>query len=92
MKIIDEEELETRVRAIFGRTSSSIDATAKASVEHYLDHGEFEMALEGLCIELFNSGTLSRTDAAELIELATAMDLEREAAFDVQIVAKLKAI
>lgn len=50
------------------------------------------MALEGLCIELFNSGTLSRTDAAELIELATAMDLEREAAFDVQIVAKLKAI
>lgn len=92
MKNPDELELEARVRAMYARKSSSIDASTKSAIENYLDHAEFEMAFEGLCIELVASASLSRRDATEFIELATALGLEREAVLDHQIVAKLKSI
>jgi len=92
MKTLNEQESEDRVRAFYAQARPMLDETAKAAVEHYLGHDEFEMAFEGLCIEMVNSGSLSRDGAAPFIELATALGLDTEASFDEQIVAKLKAI
>ena len=92
MKTPDELELKDRVLAIYGRARPTLDESTKAAVEHYLDHDEFEMAFEGLCIEMVKCGSLSRDDAVPFIELATALGLDTEASFDEHIVAKLKAI
>jgi len=92
MKTKDEQDLETRVRALYQLKRPALDESSRAAVEHYLDHDEFEMAFEGLCIELVKAKLLTREEAAPFIELATAVGLDKEASFDEQIIAKLKAI
>ena len=92
MKTLNEQESEGRVRAFYVHARPMLDENAKAAVEHYLGHDEFEMAFEGICIEMVKSGSLSRDGAAPFIELALALGLDTEASFDEQIVAKLKAI
>lgn len=92
MKTTYEREFETCVHALYQQARPMLDESARAAVEHYLGHDEFEMAFEGLCIELVKSNLLSREDAAPFIQLAMAIGLDTEASFDEQIVAKLKAI
>lgn len=92
MKTTDEQELETRVHALYQQTRPALDESARAAVEYYLAHDEFEMAFEGLCIELVKSKLLSREDAVPFIQLAKAIGLDTHASFDEQLVAKLKAI
>ncbi|MDB4943251.1 MAG: hypothetical protein JWP97_2785 [Labilithrix sp.] len=92
MKTPEELELECRVRALYQQARPTLDESARAAVVHYLDHDEFEMAFEGLCIELVTSGSLSVDDARELVELAVALGLETDAVLDQDIVAKLRSV
>lgn len=87
-----EEQLAARVRSLYAEAAPLLDAKARLAVEQYLDHDEFEMAFEGLCIELLKSHALTRRRAAPYLQLALALGLDTEASFDDRIVFKLRSI
>jgi hypothetical protein len=61
------------------------------AVEHYLAHDEYELALEGLCLELLKSPALQRNDLLKCVELAKRLGLDREGILDADIWSKLLA-
>ena len=61
-------------------------------VRHYLDHGEPEMALEGLLIELIGQdGTPDPFDYDEWIAIARQAGLDTDPVFDPEILLKFSA-
>jgi hypothetical protein len=65
----------TRVWALTTRYAS--DQT-REHVVHYLDHGEYEIALEGLCLDIMGSPELGAQDFAECIELGRLLGLDHQ--------------
>jgi hypothetical protein len=53
-------------------------AETREHVEHYLGHGEHEIALEGLCIDIMDSPGLGAEDFAECIELGRLLGLDHQ--------------
>ncbi len=49
--------------------SRHASAETRESVEHYLGHGEYEIALEGLCIDLMDSAEMTAADFSECVAL-----------------------
>ena len=82
-------KLSKRVRALLSDHQSSLpDSTVKA-VEHYLDHDEYEMALEGLCIDLMEHAGSQGVDWVECADLCRSMGLDKESTFDPAFWARL---
>lgn len=53
------------------------------AVHHYLDHDEFEMAFEGLFLDLMKIGQIPQLiDSKECIDVAKTLKLDRESVFD----------
>lgn len=53
------------------------------AVEHYLEHGEYEMAYEGLVIELYSIGLYpTNFNFTKWKELGLVFGLDKEAVFD----------
>ncbi len=48
------------------------------AIKHYLEHGEVEIALEGLCIDLISEGLMSLSDLYQLKSMAREVGLDRE--------------
>ena len=63
---------------------------AKDEIWHYYTHGEFEMALEGLLIEVCDKETYPHNyDISKIIELATHYKLNEDSVFDNHIWKKI---
>ena len=71
-----------RIRALLAQNREALGEATAESVGHYLDHGEYEMALEGLCIDLLHLPGEPVVDWAECVELGLALGLDKHAAFD----------
>lgn len=81
--------IETLVR----KTLSALPEDGAKEVEHYLEHGEIEMALEGLLIELTVQGYVPEgTSFSELLLSAVELGLDREQVFDVNLWQKFLAL
>jgi hypothetical protein len=74
--------IRARISALLDRYRGQLSADAVEGVEHYLQHDEYEMALEGLCIELLGLQELKPEDRRECRELGQALGLDRETVFD----------
>lgn len=60
-----------------------------SEVKHYYDHDEYEMALEGLLIELISAGIYpDNFEFSEWKELAIHYGLDKESVFDGSIWSK----
>lgn len=67
-----------------------VDTEAYGEVMHYYKHDEYEMALEGLIIELISTNySLSETKTKELLNLAHYYKLDTDSVFDADIWNKL---
>lgn len=65
------------------RFGNLLDDESINSVRHYLDHREFEMAFEGLFIELIKIDTVfSKNELINCIHLAQKLGLDNESVFD----------
>ena len=65
------------------KSKSVLSLEGLEGVAHYLNHGEYEMAYEGLVIELYTTGLYpSNFNFAEWKELGLAFELEKESVFD----------
>jgi hypothetical protein len=76
-------EVEAAVRRLLAVARDSLPADAVLAVEHYLEHSEFEMAFEGLLLEImqaFPNGF--QADWPYYESLATGLKLDVESVFD----------
>ncbi len=70
---------ESDVAAFVALSKDMIDAEGLREVRHYLNHGEHEMAFEGLVLELIKSdGTPRKFDGAAWLRLAEQLGLREE--------------
>lgn len=58
-------------------TQETVDA-----VEHYVEHDEYEIALEGLCLELMDLSEFTSEDREICKRLSMQLGLNRESVFD----------
>lgn len=78
---VDWSEMKEQIATLIERYSQSLDKDSKEAVQHYIDHDEYEMAFEGLCLELL---TLEGRDVdwGICLKIARKLGLDRESVFD----------
>jgi len=86
---VDWVEAERRIRQLLARSTAELDVETVEAVEHYLDHAEYEMALEGLCIDLLLLADDSKVDWSEAISLGRLLRLDQEQVLDVTLWSRL---
>ena len=60
-----------------------LDLESVNAIEHYLNHGEYEMAFEGLFIELIKADvSISQNELNKYFELGKDLNLDRDSVFD----------
>lgn len=73
----------TTLRKLIEASNSILTADALSSVMHYYEHGEYEMAYEGLVLELIRSGKHpAGFDFLEWKNLAVSFNLDNDPVFD----------
>lgn len=78
--------MEEKSKILIEKCAAILDAESINEVWHFYNHDEYEMALEGLLIELTSAGKYpSNCDFNQLNELVIYYDLKNEAVFDVNI-------
>ena len=76
-------DINLQLRAILEKCSALLGDESTGAVEHYLDHDEYEMALEGLIIDLLAAGRLpSDLKWSDLVALGYRLNLDKESTFD----------
>lgn len=68
-----------------------LDEESVSAIEHYLDHDEYEMAFEGLVIELLKLEYKPKVDVNEIIRIGRLLKLKEEPSFDPEIWVKLNS-
>lgn len=61
---------------------NELDSESLAAVKHYLDHSEYEMAFEGLFIEIMKLEKDIEIDFRKAVKLARVMRLDKESVFE----------
>jgi hypothetical protein len=75
--------VEQKIQDLLNRYSNDLDEESKEAVIHYLEHSEYEMAFEGLFIELMKlKALLSKEESSDYIELGEKLGLNEESVFD----------
>jgi hypothetical protein len=83
------QETSNRIRALLTGYRMSLPNSTVEAVEHYLNHDEYEMAPEGLCIDLMEQSDDQEVDWAECVDLCQSMGLHKESSFDPTFWARL---
>lgn len=79
----DELEISDKfIRSIRNIVQSDLDTDSIDAVNHYLEYGEYEMALEGLFIEIMKLGRKPEIDYQKVIHVGKTLDLDKESVFD----------
>ena len=76
----------SRLKNVYARYLSS---DAREGVEHYLSHDEYEMAFEGLAIELMRIDEVTLDDRRCCTQLGRQLGLDAESVFDADFWQKL---
>lgn len=76
-------------REVLDAYRKDLPKDATEAVEHYLSHDEFEMGVEGLCIELLKLPSFRPEHRALCLHLAKLVGLDREAVFDPTVWSRL---
>jgi dimeric dUTPase (all-alpha-NTP-PPase superfamily) len=78
-------KVDKQLQDLLNHFSESLDEESVQSVQHYLDHSEYEMAFEGLFIELMNlKCSFSEEEFLTYIELGEKLGLNEESVFDAE--------
>ncbi len=75
---IDWIEIVARISKILEETENLLSAEAIGFVQDYLFHDEYEIAFEGLCLELIEQDLLTTSNIGECLELAQELRLNEE--------------
>lgn len=71
------------ILSLMDDNKSRLDPESFSAIQHYVEHDEYEMAFEGLFIELMGLKFFaSNTDLSNYIELARNLGLDHDSVFD----------
>ena len=70
------------IKSILVSVQSELDEESVNSVNHYLEYDEFEMAFEGLFIEMMNLKIPPKIDFLKSKEVAKQLKMDEESVFD----------
>ncbi|GGD66934.1 hypothetical protein CO662_28305 [Rhizobium anhuiense] len=84
----DFEPIDQFVRSVMSR--ADLDAESVEAIGLYLDNREYEMAFEGLFLELIKSRKTIKLNASECIGMARQLKLDKETVFDHQFWSKFE--
>ena len=74
---------ERLLRALLGEFSGQLDSASFRAVQHYLDHDEYEMAFEGLFIELMKANAdMNKSRLETYYNLGQKLGLDKDSVFD----------
>ena len=77
----DNGEVVTAIQGLMTTHAASLGESTVQGVSHYLEHDEYEMALEGLCIDLMDNSVVG-VDWQRCIALATLLGLDKGTILD----------
>ena len=66
------------IQAMLEEVSTILDTETRDAVSHYIDHDEYEMAFEGLFIEIMKVEVLPSLDYKKCREIAVLLRLDQE--------------
>ena len=89
MTSLDDKEFwlntEKMLQKLLKRFSRRLDGKTVDSVQHYLDHSEYEMAFEGLFIDLMDLGVeLHDVECHAYVELGKSLSLDEDSVLDAE--------
>ncbi len=70
------------------RYSQELDGESKKAVQHYILHDEYEMAFEGLCVELLKLEE-TKVDWDACLNIARQLGLDKDSVFDSELWTKI---
>ena len=74
---------ENLISVLINKFKYLLDKESIDMIKHYLDHSEYEMAFEGLFIELMNvNAVLTKTEIETYYNLGLKLELDKESVFD----------
>lgn len=82
-------EVANAIRLLLDKYSDQLSRDTVDGVNHYLNHDEYEMAFEGLCIGLMNGPAFSAQDRQRCQAMAKRLGLDRDSVFDSEFWQKL---
>ena len=82
MKNIDYKYVEEFVNSILEQLKNILDVDTVNFVQHYLNHDEYEMAFEGLFIEIKKLDKMPKIDFSKSKEIAEILKLDQDSVFD----------
>ena len=77
--------IEKQLQALLNSYTSLLDEETTTAVQHYIDHSEYEMAFEGIFIEIMNLEEHSQKahiDVSQYVELGKQLKLDTDSVFD----------
>ncbi|WP_052559462.1 hypothetical protein [Enhygromyxa salina] len=84
------EQVRNEAAAILAEHADKLGVKTIDSVNHYLDHEEYEMAVEGLCLDLLSLDD-AEVDWPRCVSLASVVGLDKVSVFDSEFWSKLSA-
>lgn len=82
-------EISQGIQRLLSKHAGVLSHDTVDAVNHYIAHDEYEMAFEGLCIDLMQASA-SDVDWPRCIELARELGLHEETVFDANFWSKLQ--
>src|SRR5690554_2191633 len=78
-------DVRTRLKKKLQEHENDIHDDTKTSVNYYIDHDEFEIALEGLCLDLMDSSKTTDRDIVECVDLGRILGLDKASVLNVDL-------
>lgn len=75
--------IESYIRSVMFLVQSELASDTAHTIHHYLAHSEFEMAFEGLFIEVMQLPYVPKLDFSESRKVGELLELDQETVFDV---------
>jgi hypothetical protein len=87
---MDDFQIKKEIENLYFQYKSLFDDETCEAIEHYIDHHEFEMAFEGLFIEIMKEDKWRHNKSLSFyLNLGIILSLDKESVFEVDFWSKL---
>lgn len=75
---VDFADVREQILRLLRRHEHDLSAESKDAVEHFVGHDEYEIAFEGLCLDLIEGRLMTAEDIADCVVLGETLGLDEE--------------
>ncbi|MEL6191366.1 MAG: hypothetical protein AAFR66_04920 [Bacteroidota bacterium] len=82
MEDFDWDYMENFIASVLNELKDTLSKKSVESAEHLLEHREYEMSFEGLCLDIMNLPKKPSLDWIEMKTAAKTLSLDKESVYD----------